>query len=126
MKLTFFLLFSISLCPVYCLLFFFLIKRRPPSSTLFPYTTLFRSSPCWPPVSTTAPRHSAGGSKSPTAAGCCPSGSTPPGSPAPTRAGCSGRVHWPRRAGGRGDPKSKRLKSSHLVNSHAVLCFHNK
>src|SRR5207249_11622221 len=25
-------------------LFFFLITRRPPSSTLFPYTTLFRSS----------------------------------------------------------------------------------
>src|SRR3712207_9414068 len=25
------------------LLFFFLIKRRPPRSTLFPYTTLFRS-----------------------------------------------------------------------------------
>src|SRR5438874_12694877 len=26
-----------------CLLFFFLMIRRPPSSTLFPYTTLFRS-----------------------------------------------------------------------------------
>src|SRR5258706_2254088 len=30
-----------SLCPV---LFFFLMIRRPPRSTLFPYTTLFRSS----------------------------------------------------------------------------------
>src|SRR6202034_4817200 len=30
-------------------LFFFLMIRRPPRSTLFPYTTLFRSSPsCWP------------------------------------------------------------------------------
>src|SRR2546422_11561657 len=34
------------------LLFFFLMIRRPPRSTLFPYTTLFRSSaasgvPCW-------------------------------------------------------------------------------
>src|SRR5204863_8782408 len=28
---------------VYLLLFFFLIIRRPPRSTLFPYTTLFRS-----------------------------------------------------------------------------------
>src|SRR5437588_4812706 len=28
-----------------CLLFFFLMIRRPPRSTLFPYTTLFRSSP---------------------------------------------------------------------------------
>src|SRR3712207_8653566 len=27
-------------------LFFFLMIRRPPRSTLFPYTTLFRSSPC--------------------------------------------------------------------------------
>src|SRR5215469_17065065 len=40
------------------LVFFFLMIRRPPRSTLFPYTTLFRStpmhptwhrgSPCWP------------------------------------------------------------------------------
>src|ERR1043165_10224837 len=29
------------------LLFFFLMIRRPPRSTLFPYTTLFRSG--WPP-----------------------------------------------------------------------------
>src|SRR5205823_8193268 len=28
----------------FCLLFFFLLVRRPPGSTLFPYTTLFRSS----------------------------------------------------------------------------------
>src|SRR3712207_6995563 len=28
----------------YCGLFFFLMIRRPPRSTLFPYTTLFRSS----------------------------------------------------------------------------------
>src|SRR2546426_1221315 len=27
-------------------LFFFLMIRRPPRSTLFPYTTLFRSNPC--------------------------------------------------------------------------------
>src|SRR5438034_11589725 len=28
---------------IYCLAFFFLMIRRPPRSTLFPYTTLFRS-----------------------------------------------------------------------------------
>src|SRR5688572_32353583 len=28
---------------MFCSCFFFLIVRRPPSSTLFPYTTLFRS-----------------------------------------------------------------------------------
>src|SRR6266404_9953587 len=29
----------------FCLSFFFLMIRRPPRSTLFPYTTLFRSRP---------------------------------------------------------------------------------
>src|SRR6266571_2590888 len=33
------------------LFFFFLIIRRPPRSTLFPYTTLFRSRPLWPRAS---------------------------------------------------------------------------
>src|SRR5437867_9996162 len=37
-SLFFFLIFSLSF-----FLFFFLILRRPPRSTLFPYTTLFRS-----------------------------------------------------------------------------------
>src|SRR6202043_1788745 len=35
---------------LHCLLFFFfffLMIRRPPRSTLFPYTTLFRSGECW-------------------------------------------------------------------------------
>src|SRR5260370_4352988 len=31
--------------------FFFLMIRRPPRSTLFPYTTLFRSSRCGVPIS---------------------------------------------------------------------------
>src|SRR5207249_11630003 len=30
-------------CPIHHDLFFFLMLRRPPRSTLFPYTTLFRS-----------------------------------------------------------------------------------
>src|SRR5438445_2892263 len=30
-----------------CILFFFLMIRRPPRSTLFPYTTLFRSCFCF-------------------------------------------------------------------------------
>src|SRR5437899_12910607 len=34
--------YSISPCP-HLFLFFFLMLRRPPRSTLFPYTTLFRS-----------------------------------------------------------------------------------
>src|SRR5207248_4087408 len=38
-------LFSLYLSQ-FCLFFFFLIIRRPPRSTLFPYTTLFRSCFC--------------------------------------------------------------------------------
>src|SRR5439155_25533193 len=37
---------TVSICPFYVLLsllYFFLMIRRPPRSTLFPYTTLFRS-----------------------------------------------------------------------------------
>src|SRR5258707_14344649 len=45
------------------LFFFFLMIRRPPRSTLFPYTTLFRSSdqPREPELSATRPRHPARG-----------------------------------------------------------------
>src|SRR5216683_6898957 len=38
--------FYTSAASFYLLFFFFLMIRRPPRSTLFPYTTLFRS---WPP-----------------------------------------------------------------------------
>src|SRR5688572_33185926 len=38
---TFFFLYHTSLIPIF--FFFFLMIRRPPRSTLFPYTTLFRS-----------------------------------------------------------------------------------
>src|SRR6266487_5883231 len=37
------------LCPLIFFFFFFLMIRRPPRSTLFPYTTLFRS-PRWAPA----------------------------------------------------------------------------
>src|SRR5579872_7557260 len=38
---------AIQVWPCYCrFLFFFLMIRRPPRSTLFPYTTLFRSGCC--------------------------------------------------------------------------------
>src|SRR6266446_10037700 len=35
-------------CFVFFFFFFFLMIRRPPRSTLFPYTTLFRSCGRWP------------------------------------------------------------------------------
>src|SRR2546429_2512419 len=42
------------ICSIASALFFFLMIRRPPRSTLFPYTTLFRSS--WPPRSRSGAR----------------------------------------------------------------------
>src|SRR6267142_5275632 len=36
---------------IFSLFFFFLMIRRPPRSTLFPYTTLFRSTPRAPTLS---------------------------------------------------------------------------
>src|SRR6478736_9528766 len=44
---------------LFCFFFFFLMIRRPPRSTLFPYTTLFRSGlprgSCSPPPTSPAP-----------------------------------------------------------------------
>src|SRR6266446_9302766 len=42
----FFFVFLFVVC-VFLFFFFFLMIRRPPRSTLFPYTTLFRSGSCW-------------------------------------------------------------------------------
>src|SRR5688572_32488142 len=89
--------------------------RRPPRSTLFPYTTLFRSSvlPC---EALTTPRHSHRQfsdrrvSRAP---------------PAPAR-GRSRRT-WSRPlATGSADRKSTRLNSSHSQISYAVFCLKKK
>src|SRR3989337_3153289 len=77
--------------------FFFLMIRRPPRSTLFPYTTLFRS-----PAGTAAPR-----SGGPSATGARPT------------------LHRWRRVRPR-DRKSTRLNSSHGSSSHAGLCLEKK
>src|SRR5690349_22405160 len=46
---------ALSICVrMIVLYFFFLMIRRPPRSTLFPYTTLFRSAPCGSPSWSTA------------------------------------------------------------------------
>src|SRR5256885_11301980 len=79
-------------------LFFFLMIRRPPRSTLFPYTTLFRSP-------------GPGGGVGDAGAGRC----------AGPRAGRRHRL--PRRCA---DRKSTRLNSSHLVISYAVFCLKKK
>src|SRR3712207_7358920 len=80
--------------------------RRPPRSTLFPYTTLFRSKDWW--------RHETG----------CISGSL-----------ISATVHWSddspsawtrKPLGISGDRKSTRLNSSHANISYAVFCLKKK
>src|SRR2546427_12801569 len=80
--------------------FFFLMIRRPPRSTLFPYTTLFRSSP-------------RGTSQPPRQPSCC----------APLYAGARPPLQaFP----GRRDRKSTRLNSSHSQISYAVFCLKKK
>src|SRR5260221_6083690 len=86
--------------------FFFLMIRRPPRSTLFPYTTLFRSSPALHAVL----RGWALGSGR-------LDGRAPSRPPVP----CEGSP--PDRPG---DRKSTRLNSSHTVISYAVFCLKKK
>src|SRR5258705_10824334 len=91
--------FAKSSCYSYGLVFFFLMIRRPPRSTLFPYTTLFRSRTF---------RHHARS-----------------GRPVRVRpAAVGGRA--PIVARGARDRKSTRLNSSHLGISYAVFCLKKK
>src|SRR5256885_8661861 len=84
--------------------FFFLMIRRPPRSTLFPYTTLFRSvADRAAPRRHQSRRHPRGGGQG--------------------RAGAQPLVQS-RRADV--DRKSTRLNSSHLVISYAVFCLKKK
>src|SRR6266446_8663284 len=90
-------------CQPHVFTFFFLMIRRPPRSTLFPYTTLFRSLP--PPQA---------------------SASTVVGMPQrPSENGAFARGQ-PRSRARRRDRKSTRLNSSHLVISYAVFCLKKK
>src|SRR5439155_27305389 len=78
---------------------FFLMIRRPPRSTLFPYTTLFRSRRV----------------PSPAARGALPRGDR-----------LERRVDRRRAGIQRGDRKSTRLNSSHVAISYAVFCSKKK
>src|SRR5690606_41877564 len=96
------------------LFFFFLLIRRPPRSTLFPYTTLFRS------------RRLAGVVR------CAGLSGRPRWRPARSAswksAPCVSQTR-PRRggkSGGRADRKSTRLNSSHVKISYAVFCLKKK
>src|SRR3712207_6892344 len=88
---------------LFCRLFFLMI-RRPPRSTLFPYTTLFRSRGGGVP----------GGERG---GGGAHGGGLP-----------GGAVHGAAdpAAGGGADRKSTRLNSSHANISYAVFCLKKK
>src|SRR3712207_8065898 len=87
--------------------------RRPPRSTLFPYTTLFRSSPGGAPAGRACP-------------GGTPPGRTCPGGAPPACPG-GGPLTEGRDAGGPFlDRKSTRLNSSHANISDAVLSLKKK
>src|SRR6266496_5572255 len=81
----------------YFFFFFFLMIRRPPRSTLFPYTTLFRSRLC---AAALAPG--------------CRGWSSETRGRRPATARC------------RRDRKSTRLNSSHVEISYAVFCLKKK
>src|SRR3712207_6931569 len=89
--------------------------RRPPRSTLFPYTTLFRSRPL---LARAAPRdHAAAPARVP--AGTARAAHGRSGGPGPrVRRGTAGFCH--------GDRKSTRLNSSHANISYAVFCLKKK
>src|SRR3989454_8730083 len=103
--------------------FFFLIIRRPPRSTLFPYTTLFRSrtrdsgtSPTSRARRRSSPRPRP--NREPTRSRTTASRSTSPGSTTPrTKTAFASSAR---------DRKSTRLNSSHLVISYAVFCLKKK
>src|SRR5438309_7772704 len=79
--------------------FFFLMIRRPPRSTLFPYTTLFRSR--------TGQHHGLFGEVG-------------------WKAFTGGEQSGYRRQSGERDRKSTRLNSSHSSISYAVFCLKKK
>src|SRR5205085_10526345 len=102
---------------LYTLYFFFLMIRRPPRSTLFPYTTLFRSEMLVAPVSRAA-----------LVIGKCLGGATVATFQGIVILILAGLAHVPyspvliRIT----DRKSTRLNSSHSQISYAVFCLKKK
>src|SRR5258707_1769632 len=89
--------------------------RRPPRSTLFPYTTLFRSPRLSLPARAARRR-------------CCTRSQRPGEHGGGRRPAVfeARRLHVGRLRRKQRDRKSTRLKSSHAHNSYAVFCFEKK
>src|SRR5256885_5808031 len=97
---------------LFSLIFFFLMIRRPPRSTLFPYTTLFRS--C---LVVCVAQEGAGNGAAVPGMGLSVDGGNCAG-------GLSFVFGWVDLNGSEErDRKSTRLNSSHLVISYAVFCL---
>src|SRR2546430_9327776 len=102
------------------MLFFFLMIRRPPRSTLFPYTTLFRSNRTDPCGDAAARLGKRGIRRHATDQGSARSPRTPE-SWSPVLVGpLVGHLGRAR------DRKSTRLNSSHSQISYAVFCLKKK
>src|SRR5262245_25874485 len=102
------------------------ILRSPPLSTLFPYTTLFRSSLIEPPKGASDMRYVSGnaisGYRYVAGPGEAAGADSTPRAPA-GGAGGGGDGPPPLTVQGLPDRKSTRLNSSHLGISYAVFCF---
>src|SRR5262245_63571444 len=96
--------------------FFCLMIRRPPRSTLFPYTTLFRSVPPVLPAHRLEARRVGGLRRRAQALAAL-------AAEAADRRDRADREVLPR---SEGDRKSTRLNSSHLGISYAVFCLKKK
>src|SRR5439155_21325373 len=88
-------------------LFFFLMIRRPPRSTLFPYTTLFRS-------------------YNPQLLGLIQFGNDPCAPPVQAGVTLAQCLHTVPASQAERDRKSTRLNSSHVAISYAVFCLKKK
>src|SRR5947209_7454231 len=104
------------------------MTRRPPRSTLFPYTTLFRSSPSTrasasPERSRSSALRRRGARRWSSTTRCSPAAPTR-SRRAASRRGCRSR-RWTRQARPWRDRKSTRLNSSHANISYAVFCLND-
>src|SRR2546421_9516100 len=99
------LIFSLRSCAFLFFFFFFLMIRRPPRSTLFPYTTLFRSQ-----RGASDPRRAVFAARMRLFSPC-----------ASKKPWSTDSSHLRRR-----DRKSTRLNSSHDQISYAVFCLKKK
>src|SRR5690606_40754413 len=101
-----------------------LILRQPPTSTLFPYTTLFRSNTVYDAICATVgaarSNSSTNGRRSTSSLGSDCNILVPPISP------CQAKQKTPKPPLQGLDRKSTRLNSSHVKISYAVFCLKKK